>query len=58
MTTEMMPMPEMGLDDEPTRPAMYPQAAATRKPMKKASAVHTTTSSQPRPLGMVAASTK
>ena len=22
MTTEMMPMPEMGLDDEPTRPAM------------------------------------
>ena len=51
-------MPEMGLDDEPTRPAMYPQAAATRKPMKKASAVHTTTSSQPRPLGMVAASTK
>jgi hypothetical protein len=28
----MIPIPEIGLDDVPTRPAIYAQAAATKSP--------------------------
>ena len=34
-----MPMPEIGLAEVPIRPAMYPQAAATKKPMSSATRI-------------------
>jgi len=33
--TTRMPTPEIGLFDEPIRPAMYPQTAAITRPMTK-----------------------
>ena len=33
MTMARMPTPDTGLFDEPIRPAMYPQMAATAKPI-------------------------
>ena len=41
--TEIIPIPEIGLEDDPTKPAIYPEAAATKKPMKTAKKVQTTT---------------
>ena len=41
--TEIIPIPEIGLEDEPTNPAIYPDAAAMKKPINTASSVQTTT---------------
>jgi hypothetical protein len=38
-----MPIPEIGLEDVPTRPAIYAQAAATKNPMSTATTTPTTT---------------
>ena len=52
-----MPMPEIGLDDVPTRPAMYAQAAATKKPMRTAMRTPTTTMDSACPIGSVSGAT-
>lgn len=35
------PIPEIGLEEDPTSPAIYPQAAATKKPIKTETKVPT-----------------
>ena len=56
-TIEIIPIPEIGLDDDPTKPAIYPHAAATKKPMIKVTAVQTNTRSHAKPAGKLASAT-
>ena len=56
--TEIIPIPEIGLEDEPTNPAIYPDAAATKKPINTASRVQTTTNNTASSAEIGAAATK